>query len=208
FPQFISTKILQLTEWVYKFITSAHSSNEEISSKLRIFYKKCLDWYTEILAVAEKDFGRTPFVLFVQPLTNVYIEDPGIGPHRICNEAAQSILALVQSYDDLFTLHRVSGLMPYFVCAAGLLGIAMETNCKAMKPVHLRLKHDPPGNTARPIQEVSVIKFNDPPATSSYITMSATDHARQLLAKMSSTHLAAKIAENQLEASPGNSGDM
>jgi hypothetical protein len=64
--QFISTKILQLTEWVYKFITSAHSSNEEISSKLRIFYKKCLDWYTEILAVAEKDFGRTPFVLFVQ----------------------------------------------------------------------------------------------------------------------------------------------
>lgn len=37
-----------------------------------------------------------------------------------------SILSLAQSYDDLFTLRRVSGFMPYFITTAALFSLSME----------------------------------------------------------------------------------
>jgi hypothetical protein len=65
--QSISARIFQITEWVYNFIISAPASSGASSSDvIQSFYKKCLDWYREILSFSEKDYGRTPFVLFAQ----------------------------------------------------------------------------------------------------------------------------------------------
>lgn len=133
-----------------------------------------------------------------RPFIDVCIKDSDIQPYRACKEAAQSILSLGQSYEDLFTLRRVSALIPYFVCSSGLFGCAMEKDNLCMNPVHLRLEKFPAGNEARAFQKVSAMDDYNPTATSTYITMSATDHARQLLVKMSSTHPAAKMAGNQL----------
>jgi hypothetical protein len=132
----------------------------------------------------------------------VSIEDSDLHPYGICKEAAQSILALVQSYDDLFTLRRVSALVPYFVYASGLLGVAMETEGTSMDPVHLRHRRNHRGNklkSAARHESPSRIGGNGPGrATNSYITMSATDHARQLLDKMALAHPAATVARDQL----------
>lgn len=64
--QFVSTKLFQLTEWVYKFITSPYSRAQGIPSNPSAFYRKCLEWYEEVFTLLENDHGRTPFVLFVQ----------------------------------------------------------------------------------------------------------------------------------------------
>lgn len=55
--------------------------------------------------------------------------DPGqrqCQTEEICTQVVQSILELTQSYDDLFTLRRVSALIPYFICASGLFSLDME----------------------------------------------------------------------------------
>lgn len=105
----------------------------------------------------------------------------------MCKQAAQSILALAQSYDDLFTLRRVSGLIPYFVCASGLLCLAAEGSDSRMDAVHLRLG----GNK-------SLQDNYDHPGFKSHIEMSAVAHSRLLLSKMGSTHPAAKVADRML----------
>jgi hypothetical protein len=137
-----------------------------------------------------------------RPFVNVSIEDSDLHPYGICKEAAQSILALVQSYDDLFTLRRVSALVPYFVYASGLLGVAMETEGTSMNPVHLRPGRNHGGNKLEYAAEHKSPYRNGDigpgPATNSYITMSATDHARQLLDKMGLAHLAATATRDQL----------
>jgi len=65
--QNISARLFQLTEWVYNFIISAPSSSAASSSgMMQTFYEQCLDWYREIFSYSEKDYGRTPFILFAQ----------------------------------------------------------------------------------------------------------------------------------------------
>ncbi|EFY90659.1 putative nitrate assimilation regulatory protein nirA [Metarhizium acridum CQMa 102] len=209
--QFISGKIFQLTEWVYNFIALARSNIRNGSGNVRAFYKKCLDWYKELFAYAESDCGRTPFVLFAhiyyhycllcafRPLIGRDMGSTDIRPFMICKETAQSVLALAQSYDDLFTLRRVSGLMPYFVCTAGMLSLSMETEGRSMSSVHLRLQHSAQENEILPMGQSPSPDEGNVRTASPYITMSATDHARLLLTKMGSAHPAANIARNQLQ---------
>lgn len=117
----------------------------------------------------------------LRPFVNLAKNDSNIQPRKICRQAAQSILALAQSYDDLFTLRRVSGLIPYFVYAAGLFCIATEGGSSHMAPVHLRLSHHVPGTKAGFNEHASAARHDDSLATSPYFTVPATVHARQLL---------------------------
>ncbi|KAG7284902.1 hypothetical protein NEMBOFW57_009517 [Staphylotrichum longicolle] len=66
------------------------------------------------------------------------MENTSIQPCEICTQAAKSILALAQSYDDLFTLRRVSGFIPYFITASGLFSLGMEDGGFGMVDVHSR----------------------------------------------------------------------
>lgn len=52
----------------------------------------------------------------------------GISPRTVCSEAVQAILDVTQSYADLFTLRRTPCFVPYFVFAAGLTRIVLESN--------------------------------------------------------------------------------
>ncbi|KAJ3497960.1 hypothetical protein NLG97_g1503 [Lecanicillium saksenae] len=148
--QLLTVKVLQLTEWVYMFIVTnrrtPHSNQEETIS----MYTKCLGWYRDIFELIGRDHSRTPLLLFVhvyyqfclfsafRPLNKTEIVDSELRPHEICAQAAQSILSLAQSYDDLFTLQRASALMPYFVCASGLLSLAGEDSGSHTDFVQLR----------------------------------------------------------------------
>ncbi|EAQ89367.1 predicted protein [Chaetomium globosum CBS 148.51] len=61
-----------------------------------------------------------------RPFLGHTLDNTGIQPLEVCTQAAKSILSLTQSYDDLFTLRRVSGFMPYFITAAALFSISVE----------------------------------------------------------------------------------
>ena len=120
-------------------------------------------------------------------------------PLEICSQAAQALLALAQAYDDLFTLKRVPGLMPYFVCTAGLFYLAMGDSGMAVQPVHLRA-----GGNGSQLRQSMTLEHGYIDAesrssqNSSFIQMQAVAHAHLLLAKMCSTHPAAAAAEKMV----------
>ncbi|KAK1754718.1 fungal transcriptional regulatory protein [Echria macrotheca] len=215
--QLIGASLFQLTEWVYQLIMAAQTDVQAASDELPAVYKRCLNWYTDIFSLQPPDAGRTPFVMFVhmyyhfcllcafRPFVSFVLNNSSLKPHEICIQATQSILALGQSYDELFTLRRVSGLIPYFICATGLFSLAMEEGGSEVDPVHLR-----PGDDASFMSggEMDVggavpdspIIYRSPETASSpsHVMMSAAGHARLLLAKMATTHPAAKQADKLL----------
>ncbi|KAK3366851.1 nitrate assimilation regulatory protein nirA [Lasiosphaeria ovina] len=226
--QLMAAKIFQLTELVYKISTAARKDVEAASAEIVSTYTSCLNWYNDFFTLFDSESGRTPFVLFVhmfyhfcllcaiQPFVGLKI-DSDMRPHEICMQATQSILALVQSYDDLFTLRRVSGLIPYFVCISGLFSLAMQDSGSHVDPSYLRpggggtplvarqVPDDTEGNPAEPKQDGS----SAPPAPPLRIKTSAAAHASLLLAKISSTHPAAAAADRLLrrELAPAREGD-
>lgn len=134
-----------------------------------------------------------------RPFVSLAVGESDIQPHEICTQAAQSILALAQSYDDLFTLRRVSGLVPYFICASGLYGLGMIDSGSAMDPVHLRLRDQtPPMIKFEPNMYETVVNHSGASAPPSHLKMSAAAHARLLLAKIGSTHPVATMAERMI----------
>jgi len=133
-----------------------------------------------------------------RPFVSFILDNSDLRPHEICIQATQSILALGQSYDELFTLRRVSGLIPYFVCASGLFTLGMEEGGSEVDPVHLR-----PGDDASFMTDVEMEGAESPSiyrsprmgSSPSHVMMSAASHARLLLAKMATTHPAAVAAD-------------
>lgn len=132
---------------------------------------------------------------FIGQISTVYNNQP----HEICIQAVQSLLALAQAYDDLFTLKRVPGLMPYFVCTSGLFALGMDESGASIDPVHLRAGNDAsqPFNSKIIGDKSSDIRHGNP-NRSPYIQLSAVTHARLLLAKMGSSHPAAALAQRIL----------
>lgn len=59
-------KIFQLTEWVYKFTSSAEPDSKRGASDFELFYNECLNWYEDVFALLNDRGTRTPFVLFLQ----------------------------------------------------------------------------------------------------------------------------------------------
>ncbi|KAH7140012.1 nitrate assimilation regulatory protein nirA [Dactylonectria estremocensis] len=207
----ITAKVFQLTELAYNLVASARVAPETAMKEVVATYGQCLDWYEAFFTLVSREGSRTPFILFVhmyyhfcvlcafRPFVSLAWDSSDIQPHKICAQAAQSILALAQSYDDLFTLRRVSGLIPYLICASGMYGLGMSESGSPMDLVHLRLGD----YTLPPIKA----EFKSPgfdskkasaPAPPSHIKMSVAAHARLLLAKIGSTHPAAIVAERML----------
>ena len=132
--------------------------------------------------------------------------DADIQPQEICTQAAQSILALAQSYDDLFTLRRVSGAMPYFICASGLFNLALEDQNgrngggSNQQPGDdddsLMMNYTDPEPPEQQLRGLSVSA--ESAASQLLLKTSAAGHARLLLAKMGSTHPAARVASRVL----------
>ncbi|KAK3389821.1 nitrate assimilation regulatory protein nirA [Podospora didyma] len=237
--QAITTKIYQLTEWVYNIIVSAQSDTgtgtDTAPRAMVSVYTQCLGWYEEFFALLQSNGSRTPLLLFVhmyyhfclfcafRPFISLYsLPDSDIRPQEICTQAAQSILALAQSYDDLFTLRRVSGAMPYFVCASGLFNLALEDSGNSsvdsldrhrrhqssqqssvrgddedspMTNYSYGTKSEPPEQQFR---DMSVSSEATNTTSQSPLKTSAARHAQLLLAKMGSTHPAARIASRVL----------
>lgn len=133
-----------------------------------------------------------------RPFIGLTLKDPRIRPQDICIQATQSVLALAQAYDDLFTLRRVPGLMPYFVCASGLFALAMEDGGLVMDPVHLRVGNNGSQLFRRQSLDGETVEAHRRLSTPLYVRMSAAFHARLLLAKMCATHPAAAVAETML----------
>jgi hypothetical protein len=215
--QLIPQKLFQLTEWVHKLITSAQSDAQTTIHEILPVYNKCLDWYNNFFFFLNADGSRTPFVLFVhmyyhfcllcafRPFLGHHLGGSDIKPRQICSQAAQSILALSQSYDDLFSLRRVSGLIPYFVCASGLFSLAIEDSTSRMDPVHMRVKDNaPPVIKTEPKEHKSDGAPYAASAIPPHAKISAAAHARLLLTRMGSTHPAATVAARVLQAEIGS----
>ncbi|GJN81537.1 hypothetical protein PLIIFM63780_005071 [Purpureocillium lilacinum] len=216
--QLISAKLFLLTEWVYKLVLSARTSASGAAANVAPVYTKCLDWYSGLFELLVADEGRTPFALFIhmyyhfcllcvfKPFLGTALDWSDLQPSKICAQAAQSVLALAQSYDDLFTLQRVSGFVPYFVCASGLLGVAMDESGSRMNSVHLR--HE----DAASLHIAGVAEAREPDSAMpggsqrpfpAFVKMSAPRHALLLLAKMSLTHPPARVAHRLLQDEKG-----
>ncbi|KJZ68074.1 hypothetical protein HIM_12537 [Hirsutella minnesotensis 3608] len=215
--EIIATKLFQLTEWVYALAVAAQPDPRVAIRDLQDMYGKCLDWYEGLFASLNASCNRTPFVLFChmyfhfsllcafRPFIGMSLELPDLQPFKLCTQAAQSVLALAQSYEDLFTLQRVSGFIPYFVCASGLFSLAMEDSRTVMDPVYLHTEDAASiSMQAEPEAHGSHSKCYSGKVLRPYVKIPAVTHARLLLAKMGSSHpeaaIAGKVLQDEIES--------
>ncbi|KAM3537244.1 hypothetical protein ARSEF1564_009832 [Beauveria bassiana] len=212
-PHDLIAKLFQLTEMVYKVIVAKRRASPSIKRYIIATYQKCLEWYREIFELVRNGSSRSPFILFIhmyyhfcilctfRPIVGFDFASSEVQPHEVCVQAVQSILTLAQSYDDLFTLQRVPALVPYFVCASGLFGLAIEDSKADMDFVQLR-----PMAAISPQQphpsNLQVAGFFPPETTAPLeIKVSTVVQARLLLSRMGASHPAAAIAKKKLNQS-------
>lgn len=133
-----------------------------------------------------------------RPFVGTTFTGTEIQPYEMCTQAAQAILALAQSYDDLFTLRRASALIPYFVCASGLFSLAIGDGGTGMDSIHHlipRVVHEPQQPHLDRAGSFSEI------GSASRIRVSTVVQARILLSKMGECHPAAAMAAEKLNNS-------
>ncbi|OAA48126.1 Fungal transcriptional regulatory protein [Beauveria brongniartii RCEF 3172] len=211
-PQILFVKMFQLTEWVYKAIVAHQKDSLSNQGKVLATYTKCLGWYRDVFELVGDGGSRSPFVLFIhmyyqfcllcafRPFIGCNFTDTESQPHEICGQAVQSILALAQSYDDLFTLRRVSALIPYFVCASGLFSLAMEDSGSKMDFIHLRPQGAVNSEVAPPLLP-NMAEPASETTSPSRVRVSTVVQARLLLSKMGESHPAAALAAAKLRES-------
>lgn len=118
-------------------------------SALLSIYKECLDWYEQLPQFMKLGYNSTPAVIFIQSVllvhrelailltvfhslhyhyfilllfrkfTKLRILGSLISTRDICVQSARAILALIDSYDSLYTLRRAPAFLPYILFAAG-----------------------------------------------------------------------------------------
>ena len=148
-------------------------------------------------------------IALFRPYVDVVPYASDIQPREICAEAAQSILALAQSYDRLFTLRRFPGFVPYFIVTSGVLSLAMEDKGMPLEAAHVRIGDAvAPMTIADPGQADFVINQYGGPATAPYIKLSAVKHARSLISKLNPGHPAVSNARSRLEEGSNPGGNM
>ncbi|KXX78215.1 Conidial development protein fluffy [Madurella mycetomatis] len=196
--QFLAANLFRLTEWVYQTIVSAQSNPQAACSGIGTWYLKCLDcmYYHFCLLCA------------FRPFVGLVMENTNIQPHKICTQAAKSILSLAQSYDDLFTLRRVSGLMPYFITASSLFSLSMEDAGSRVVDMHPRSSDNTCFLNEVEMKDDELDATGDGvPVPQCHVKVSVVAHSRLLLSKMSTTHPAAaaagRILEREIERRPG-----
>ncbi|KAM4066774.1 hypothetical protein HRG_000804 [Hirsutella rhossiliensis] len=103
--QLIPARVFQLTEWVYKLLSSAtHTPNGRFdTAEVMAVYTECLDCM----------YYQFCLLCLFRPLANLVLADSDVRPREICLQAADSILTLSQSYSRLFTLDA-SPIRPLF----------------------------------------------------------------------------------------------
>ncbi|OAQ96124.1 hypothetical protein LLEC1_03379 [Akanthomyces lecanii] len=205
--QLLNIKMFQLTEWVHKVIVTHQRASRPSQQAVLLTYTKCLGWYRDVFELTGNSGNRSPFVLFIhmyyhfcllcafRPFVGTNFADTELQPHDMCTQAVQAILALAQSYDDLFTLRRVSALVPYFVCASGLFSLAVEDSGSNMDFD----RHLSPRLTQEP--QLPCLDGAGPSsgtASASRIKVSTVVQAGNLLSKMGESHPAAAMAAEKL----------
>lgn len=129
-----------------------------------------------------------------RPFIGCHFVTSKVQPDELCAQAVQSILALAQSYGNLFTFRHVSALIPYFVCTSGLFSLAIEDSRAAVHFIHL-----PAAASISPeFQGTNVSPARSAPAQSE---VSAVVLARLLLSKMGANYSAAAMASEKLSES-------
>ncbi|CAG8977768.1 hypothetical protein HYALB_00011153 [Hymenoscyphus albidus] len=95
-------------------------------------YTGFLKWYAAIPESLRLGQNFTPSVLFVhmyyhyailllfRPFMKLKMIDSGVSPKDVCNQAAEAISALVNSYSQLYTLRRTPSFVPYFVLTSSV----------------------------------------------------------------------------------------
>ncbi|GAB1311988.1 hypothetical protein MFIFM68171_02198 [Madurella fahalii] len=215
--QLVATKLFQLTEWVYNVILAAEADIQAALQDVMEVDERCLGWYKDFFDILAPDGGRTSFVLFVhmyyhfcllcafRPFVSPSVDNTDVRPQEICTQAAHSILALAQFYDDLFTFQRVSGFTPYFICVSGLFCLAMEDGGSQVGLLRLRRADGEAAMTDGEFSESDKVR-NDArlrdgslAVQKSHIRLSPAAHACALLSRISSTHPAAMTADKLLK---------
>ncbi|KAI5459151.1 hypothetical protein BGZ63DRAFT_512716 [Mariannaea sp. PMI_226] len=206
--QHLTSRVFQLTDWVHSLLVAAEADIQEALNDVGEVYHRCLNWYKSFFAFLGAESSRTPFIQFIhmyyhfcllcafRPFIGFTVEGSTIQPHEICMQAAQSILALAQSYDDLFTVRRVSGFIPYFVCTSGLFSLALEDGRSHPDSSHLGLENA--SSTilkTKPQGHKTAAGYTGSELSPAFVEISAATHAHLLLKKMGSTHPAAKKAD-------------
>jgi hypothetical protein len=59
-------------------------------------------------------------LMLFRPFIKLEIVGSGVSPRDVCAQAADAIMALVNSYAQLYTLRRTPSFVPYFVLAASI----------------------------------------------------------------------------------------
>ncbi|KAF1739612.1 hypothetical protein CRV24_001548 [Beauveria bassiana] len=191
--------MFQLTELVYKVVVANRRASSSMKGDIIATYQKCLEWYSEILELVGNGSSRSPFFLFLHMYYHFCILcafRPIVG-----FDFASSEVQPYESYDDLFTLRRVPALVPYFVCASGLFGLAIEDSKADMDFVQLRPREAISPQKPHP-SNLQVAGFLPPETTEPLeIKISTVVQARLLLSRMGASHPAAAIAKEKLNQS-------
>ncbi|KAH8660721.1 fungal-specific transcription factor domain-containing protein [Tricladium varicosporioides] len=118
----------ELSEIVHRSLYTVYRPGGILTSKKLIQrYTEYLQWYESIPTTLRLGFNFTPAVLFAhmyyhfailllfRPFIKLDLIGSGVSPRDVCNQAANAISALVNSYSQLYTLHRTPSFVPYFV---------------------------------------------------------------------------------------------
>lgn len=136
-----------------------------------------------------------------RPIVGFDFASSEVQPYEVYVQAVQSILTLAQSYENLFTLRRVPALVPYFVCASGLFGLAIEDSKVDGDFGKMRPRAASSLQKTYPLN-LQVTGFFPPETTApSEIKISTVVQARLLLSRMGASHPAAAIAKEKLNQS-------
>ncbi|KAB5536119.1 hypothetical protein GE09DRAFT_341374 [Coniochaeta sp. 2T2.1] len=140
----LSNFIFNQTEYVYTFLSRVGvSEHQNTIEQLMAVYQTCLESYEKITNFLKEQGDSFPCTLFAhiyfhfcllalfRPFINYGIDVAGTSPRVVCAEAVQAILDVTQSYASLFTLRRTPCFVPYFMFAAGLTRIGLESESTA-----------------------------------------------------------------------------
>jgi hypothetical protein len=67
-------------------------------------------------------------LLLFRPFLYLRFTNSRVSPRDVCSQAADAILTLVRSYDQLYTLKRTPSFVPYIVLASSTVHLVRATN--------------------------------------------------------------------------------
>jgi hypothetical protein len=67
-------------------------------------------------------------LLLFRPFIKLNLIGSGVSPRDVCNQAADAISALVNSYSQLYTLQRTPSFVPYFVLTSTIIHLITYGN--------------------------------------------------------------------------------